>query len=556
MAGPSLKYSEWIHKNKYRNKNETFLQMIDRLCDTLADTPSHRSSIWDILSNMRFLPGGRIQKDIGSPYATTAFNCFVSGKIEDSMSSIMDRLKEAAETLRRGGGMGYDFSNLRPRGAYIRTLNSHSSGPISFMELYNTMCGTVQSAGHRRGAQMAVLRVDHPDILDFITCKSSDGKLTNFNISVAITDDFMEALKNDEEYELRFEGRIYKKIPAKTVWDAIMKNTWDYAEPGVIFIDRMNAMNPMYYIEHIIATNPCGEIPLPEYGCCLLGSFNLTKYVEDDMFNYDLYIKDIHVVVRAMDNVIDNTEYPLDAQRDSEKAKRRMGLGITGTANAIELMGHSYGDSGYISIQNGLLETLRNEAYKASIELAKEKGSFPLLDRTKFVKSGFVSTLPDDIRDGILNFGIRNGSLLSIAPTGTISICADNISSGIEPPFALEYIRPIKEFHRTTEVKVTDWLYREHNIKGKTADTCSVQDHVRVLCAAQQYIDHAVSKTCNVGTDISFAEFKGVYTYAYEGGAKGVTTFREGGKKKGHLKKNEEGAACTLDPETGKKSCD
>jgi ribonucleoside-diphosphate reductase alpha chain len=569
MSGPTLAVSEHTHKTKYRDENESFEQMCSRISRTLADSEDHRRAFDDILLDMRFLPAGRVQAAIGSPKQVTAYNCFVSGTIGDNMKDIIAKLGEAAETMRRGGGIGYDFSTLRPRGAHISTLNSQSSGPMAFMDLYDAACAAIMSAGHRRGAQMGVLRVDHPDILSFIRAKRTAGKLTNFNVSVACTDAFMEAVLGGGTYWTKFGSNKYEQLNAKAVWDQIMESTWDYAEPGVLFIDRINQMNNLYYCEDIRATNPCGEQPLPPYGACLLGSVNCVKYVRvpDNQNNNfrvdkDCISQDINHIVRAMDNVVDRTIYPLKQQELEAKSKRRMGIGVTGIANALEICGYVYGTPEYIEQQSKILETVRDACYEASIELAKEKGAFPLFNVEKYTQGAFVSGLGNRLLDGISKWGIRNSHLTSIAPTGTISLCADNVSSGIEPPYTLEYVREIKDFDSVRKERVQDYAWRVHGVNGKTALECSVQDHVSVLCAAQKHIDSAVSKTCNVGSDVSFDEFKQVYIAAYTGGAKGITTFRADGKRKGILSETndeaggKDGAACTIDPTTGAKSCE
>lgn len=562
MVGPTYPISIETHIEKYRNDGESFEQVCRRIADTLGDGREHTEALFEILYDMRFLPGGRIQKDIGSPYSTTAFNCFVSGTIHDSMESIMTRLSEAAETLRRGGGIGYDFSTLRPRGEFIKTLNSKSSGPIEFMRLFDALCSTIQSAGHRRGAQMGVMRCDHPDIFEFIqakriTEKNPQGQLTQFNISVAITDEFIDALKNNKTYWTTFSGKKYKEVLAEEVWETIMKHTWDYAEPGVLFIDRINRQNPLWYIENIAATNPCGEVPLPPYGACLLGSFNLTKYIMKpatpsgfsvSAFDYNKLKQDTAVVVRAMDNVIDKTNYPLVQQAENEQNKRRMGIGVTGVANTLEAMGYSYGSEEYLTHQNSILHYLKEYCYTTSCLLAEEKGSFPLFNKDKHLSDEFNKFAGTEITRMIDKYGLRNGCLLAIAPTGTISLCADNISSGIEPPFKREYTRDIKNFDGKSTSIMTDFAWREWGIACKEAGECTIKEHVDVLCSAQKYVDHAVSKTCNVGAHVSFDEFKDIYMYAYDNGAKGLTTFRDAGELAGVLK------ACTID-ETGKSDC-
>ena len=560
--GPTLPISEEIHSMKYREEGETFVDCQNRLVSTLCDGREHRNRLSNILLNQRFMAAGRVQANVGSPRRATPYNCFVSGDIEDSFDGILDRAKEAGQTMRMGGGIGYDFSTLRPRGELISTLGSKSSGPVSFMEIFNAICGTVASSGHRRGAQMGVLRVDHPDIMEFINAKQNETELKNFNISVGITDAFMEAVKNGGQFTLQWGGKEYGKVDARELWNQIMRSTWDWAEPGILFIDRINDMNNLKYCEGISATNPCGEQPLPPYGACLLGSFNLVKYVYEDtygnrFFNYTQFRDDIPHVVRAMDNVVDAATYPLVEQEKEAKSKRRMGLGITGVANALEYLGLPYGCEGFMKELERILRTLRDTAYLASTSLAREKGTFPLYDREKFLESGFVKTLPDRLKLAIGRYGLRNSHLLSIAPTGTISLSADNISSGIEPVFTHSYVRTIQTFEGAINEEVTDYAFREWGVKGRTADEISVEDHVRVLNLCQKYVDSSVSKTCNVGQDVSWERFKDVYLQAYEGGAKGCTTFRAAGKRYGILNKKEEpeGGACYIDPETGHKSC-
>jgi len=575
-TGPTTTIAEEIDKMKYRQSDETFDDKIKRIAKTLCDNEEHRYSLEDILGNMRFLPAGRVQSAIGSRRITTAYNCFVSGEIEDSMASIMDRAAEAAETMRRGGGIGYDFSKIRPRGAKIKSLDSQSSGPISFMGIFDAVCQTIASSGHRRGAQMGVLRVDHPDIEEFIQAKRNSDKLTGFNISVGITDAFMEALTNDSDdsFTLCFDGIDYKTISAKALWDEIMSSTWDWAEPGVLFVDRITEMNNLHYCEEIAATNPCGEQPLPAYGACLLGSFNLTKYVEADGFNFTQFKKDIPEVVRAQDNIIDRTIYPLKQQSDEAKNKRRMGLGITGLANAGELLGMPYASPEFLVWAEKVFACLRDNCYRASARLAAEKGAFPLY-REAYLQSNFIRTLPASVKKEIREHGIRNSHLTSIAPTGTISIVADNISGGIEPVFSHYYDRTIQTFDGPIIERVEDYAYAR-GVKGRSANDISVQEHLAVLLLAQHYIDSACSKTCNVGDDVSYEDFKKVYVDAWKGGAKGCTTFRMSGKRFGILNTIEETVeeeaqvpseaaevvqetgtveACFIDPLTGQKEC-
>ena len=572
--GPTKPISIEIDKMKYCQKDETFNEKVSRIARTLADDDQHKSSLKDILGNMRFLPAGRVQSAIGSSRITTAYNCFVSGTIEDSMNTIMEKASEAAETMRRGGGIGYDFSKIRPRGDKIKSLDSQASGPVSFMGIFDSICQTIASSGHRRGAQMGVLRVDHPDIEEFVSAKRNSDRLTGFNISVGITDKFMEALTNtdDSSFDLVFEHKTYKTICAKKLWDQIMESTWDWAEPGVLFVDRIAEMNNLHYCEEIVATNPCGEQPLPPYGACLLGSFNLTKYIVEDLqntFDFTQFKYDIPKVVRAMDNVIDRTIYPLKQQSDEAKDKRRMGLGVTGLANAGEMLGLPYASDEFMDWAEKVFACLRDNCYKASALLAKEKGPFPLY-REEYLKSNFIRSLPQSVKKLIREHGIRNSHLTSIAPTGTISLVADNVSGGIEPVFSHYYDRTIQTFEGPKVERVEDYAYAK-GVEGKTANETTVQEHLSVLLLAQHYVDSACSKTCNVGDDVGYEEFKQVYVDAWKGGAKGCTTFRLSGKRYGVLTTVEEEKkdtaeiqsiqeedkveACFVDPQTGIREC-
>jgi len=547
---------------KYRADHESFSEAAARFSHTLADSAEHFRGLYNIILEMRFLGGGRTQASIGSPRTTTAFNCFVSGTIKDSFNDIMEKATEAGKTMRLGGGIGYDFSTLRPRGDNIVSLSSRSSGPVSFMGIYDSICHTISSAGHRRGAQMGVLRVDHPDIEEFVRAKQNDDSLRAFNISVGVTDVFMEAVKNGIPFDLVFEGRVYNTIDARNLWEEIMRSTWEWAEPGILFIDKINNMNNLHYCETIAATNPCGEQPLPPYGACLLGSFNLVKYLEfiegKAKFNFDQLKKDIPIVVRAMDNIIDNTTYPLEAQEVEAKNKRRMGLGITAAANTGEILGMPYASPEFIVWFESVLELIRDGVYNASIDLAKEKGVFPLFDAPEYSKGLFIKSLPQSIQRRIKKYGIRNSHLLSVAPTGTISLSADNVSSGIEPVFSHFYDRTIQTFDGPIVERVEDYAYRVHGVKGKTTEECTAQEHLSVLASTQKYIDSAVSKTINVDPKTLWEDFKSIYMNAWELGCKGVTTFNSGGKRFGILNAvKEEGAeACYIDPATGKKSCE
>jgi len=575
--GPTLEVSKRVHEEKYRGQGETFKDAMTRVAEALKDNEGHFNNFRTILYNQRFLPAGRVQSAMGAPRRVTPYNCFVSTTIEDSMDGIMDAARRAAETMRLGGGIGYDFSTLRPRGALIKSLESKSSGPLSFMGIFDAVCKTIASAGHRRGAQMGVLRVDHPDIEEFVTAKNNMTELTDFNISVGVTDKFMTAVKEGTDFDLVFNGEVRKTVDARALWDKIMRSTWDWAEPGILFIDRINKKNNLHYCETIAATNPCGEQPLPPNGACLLGSFNLVKYViEHDgkyVFNMNQLRNDIPHVVRAMDNVVDRATYPLREQELEAKSKRRMGLGVTGVANAIEALGFEYGSDRFLQTLEEIMGVIRDVAYTSSVELAIEKGAFPLF-RREYLDSEFAKTLPDHIRNLISEYGIRNSHLLSVAPTGTISLSADNVSSGIEPPFSLFYDRKIQEFDGERTVRVEDYGYSVFKVEGKTANELSVFDHVKVLNVASKFVDSACSKTCNVGDDVTWEDFKKIYMDAYDGGASGCTTFRASGKRMGILTASysedvaeesdieetqdfvDEGGACYFDPATGLRKCE
>jgi|TARA_R110000850_G_scaffold220129_1_gene345877 ribonucleoside-diphosphate reductase alpha chain len=574
--GPSTPLSQELDAMKYRQKGESFDGKVKRISRSLCDSVEHQWILEDIIGNMRFLPAGRVQSAMGADKLVTAYNCFVSGEIKDSMDSIMDRAKEAAETMRRGGGIGYDFSKVRPKGTQIKSLDSQASGPISFMSIFDAVCQTISSSGHRRGAQMGVLRVDHPDIVEFIMAKRNSDKLTGFNISVGITDKFMEALnKEDDSFNLIFDGIVYETVSAKKIWDQVMESTWDWAEPGVLFVDRIQEMNNLYYCEDISATNPCGEQPLPPYGACLLGSFNLTQYLSGESdnytFNFEQFKDDIPHVVRAQDNVVDRTIYPLREQEDEAKNKRRMGLGVTGLANAGEMLGYEYGSKPFLRWMEKVFACLRDNTYFASAKLAEEKGAFPLY-REEYLKGNFIRTLPAFVQKEIRKHGIRNSHLTSIAPTGTISLVADNISGGIEPVFSHSYQRTIQTFDGPRYEDVKDYAYAR-GVEGRKADDISVHEHLAVLTLAQHYVDSACSKTCNVGDDVEYEEFKEVYESAWREGCKGATTFRMSGKRYGIFNEtptqtteaqesdsqeaqSEEGAeACFFDPQTGQREC-
>ena len=494
------------------------------------------------LTGHKFLPAGRILAGAGTGRSVTLFNCFVMGTIPDSMDGIFSSLREAALTLQQGGGIGYDFSTLRPRGARVAGVGADASGPVSFMEVWDAMCRTIMSAGARRGAMMATLACDHPDIEDFIDAKRSSGRLSNFNLSVLVSDAFMAAVKNGADWELKFGGKVYRSMKARALWDRIMRSTYEYAEPGVIFIDRINTQNNLGYCETISATNPCGEQPLPPYGACLLGSINLAKLVRRPFeADANLDLNELSgltaTAIRMLDNAIDVSRFPLEAQRQEAIAKRRIGLGVTGLADALIFCGARYGSKESIALIQSWLGALSHAAYRASVALAREKGAFPLFDRDAYLARPHIAALPDDIKNGIAEHGIRNALLTSIAPTGTISLFADNVSSGVEPVFAFSYNRKVLQPDGSKlEEAVEDYAVRKFRVRfGKdaalpdyfvTAQTLSPADHLVVQAACQPFIDSAISKTINVPAAISFEDFAHVYTEAYESGCKGCTTYR------------------------------
>jgi ribonucleoside-diphosphate reductase alpha chain len=538
---------------KYRLKNaagDPVDKSIDdswsRVAAALA-APERDAAAWlppfrDALADFRFLPGGRILAGAGTERDVTLFNCFVMGTVPDDMGGIFEHLREAALTLQQGGGIGYDFSTLRPRGAPVRGVGADASGPVSFMDVWDAMCRTIMSAGHRRGAMMATLRCDHPDIEAFIAAKREGGRLTMFNLSVLVTDAFMDAVRADRPWHLTFGGTTYRTVSARALWNAIMEATYDASEPGVIFIDRINAQNNLGYCETIAATNPCGEQPLPPYGACLLGSINLAALVREPFteaarIDVGELAALVPVAVRMLDNAIDASRFPLAAQAREATAKRRVGLGVTGLADALIMCGLRYGGDAALRQAGDWMAAITRHAYLASTELAAEKGAFPLFDRDAWLDRPFVRALDAEIRDAIAEKGIRNGLLTSIAPTGTISLLAGNVSSGIEPVFSFAYTRNLlmpDGSRRAERVSDYSWrLYRE--IKGEEAPLTEAfvdaakltpHEHLAMQAAVQRHVDSSISKTINCPDDIAFEAFKDVYLEAWRLGCKGCTTYR------------------------------
>ncbi len=507
----------------------------------------HKREFWattfrGALTDYRFLPAGRILAGAGSGRSVTLFNCFVMGNIPDDLSGIFAHLREAALTMQQGGGIGYDFSTLRPKGAMVKGVGADASGPVSFMDVWDSMCRTIMSAGARRGAMMGSLSCSHPDIEEFIDAKRSADRLRNFNLSVLVTDAFMAAVENDLGWDLAFDGRVYRTVSARALWDRIMRATFDAAEPGVIFIDRVTRLNNLAYCESIQATNPCGEQPLPPYGACLLGSINLAKLVRGQ-FTEQAELDEAELsrltgmAVRFLDNIIDVSRFPLPAQQQEAVQKRRIGLGITGLADALIFCRTRYSSPRSISLIERWLRIFRDAAYEESAMLASEKGAFPLFDRDAYLSRPNVAALPESIRAKIAQTGIRNALLTSIAPAGTISLLAGNISSGIEPVFANSFRRNVllpDGTHR--EEKVTDFAYRNFRVMfGEdteipeyfaSARELSPSEHLIVQAAAQKYIDSSISKTINCPAGIPFNDFKQIYLTAYREGCKGCTTYR------------------------------
>jgi ribonucleoside-diphosphate reductase alpha chain len=495
----------------------------------------------EALTDFRFIPAGRILAGAGTERTVTLFNCFVMGTIPDSLDGIFDHLREAALTMQQGGGVGMDFSTIRPAGAPVKGVGAEASGPLTFMDCWDSMCRTVHSAGQRRGAMMGCLRIDHPDIEAFIDAKRDPARFRNFNVSVLVTDAFMTALGGDGEWALRFEDRVYRTVRARELWERLMRATYDCAEPGVIFVDRVNQANNLAHCETISASNPCGEQMLPPYGACLLGSINLARLVDrpfqpEAALDEDALAELTRTAVRLLDNVIDISLYPLEQQETEAKAKRRIGLGVTGLADALLFCGTAYGGGPAVALTRRWLEVIRREAYRASAQLAGEKGPFPLYDPEMLDRPNLLA-LDEETRAAIEAHGLRNGCLTSIAPTGTTSLLAGNVSSGIEPVFAYSYTRKIREPDGSTrEEAVEDYAMQVwRRLKSEatpppdlfvSAQTLAPSDHLAMQAAAQSFIDSSISKTVNCPEDIEFDAFADIYVEGYHLGCKGLTTYR------------------------------
>ncbi len=500
------------------------------------------TKFYDALADFEFLPAGRVLSGAGTGRNVTLFNCFVMGRIEDDMASIFESVQEAALTMQQGGGIGQDFSTLRPKGAPVKGVGADASGPVSFMDVWDAMCRTIMSAGSRRGAMMATLACDHPDIEAFIEAKADPARLRNFNLSVLVSDAFMEAVEKDAAWNLVFNERVYRTLPARALWDKIMRSAYDYAEPGVIFIDRINSQNNLSYCETIHATNPCGEQPLPPYGACLLGSINLARlirnpFAESAALDERRLAERVAIAVRFLDDVIDVSNFPLESQKREAQAKRRIGLGVTGLADALIFCRKRYGSGAAAKLAERWMGIIEDAAYRASAKLSEEKGAFPLYDPARFAESSLFGRLAPETRELIRRNGLRNGLLTSIAPTGTISLLAGNVSSGVEPVFDFAYERRVLEQDGLARTeRVEDYAYtRFRQAFGPdtplpdyfvSTQNLTPADHLRMQAALQRHVDASISKTVNCPEGLSFEDFKALYRDAYAMGLKGCTAYR------------------------------
>ncbi len=599
----SASLSRYIWASRYRaGGEESIADTWRRVAAAIASVEPVQRVEWQqefyaLLSGFRFLPGGRILAGAGLEREVTLFNCFVMGPVPDDMAGIFDSVKEGALTLQQGGGVGYDFSTLRPTGSRCRRAGGVASGPVSFMRIWDAMCATLLSTAARRGAMMGTMRCDHPDIERFIDAKRDARELRNFNLSVLVSDAFMQAVDQDADWPLvfpadqlddrdlakwpgrverRWSGRdapvvcaVLRSLPARELWQRIMRSNYDTAEPGVLFVDRINSDNNLHYREWISATNPCGEIPLPNYGACDLGSLNLTAFVDrpfasNAVLDVQALADAARLATRMLDNVIDLSRFPLPQQAAQARGTRRVGLGVTGLADALIMLGLRYDSDQARELAAEWMRVVCHSAYRASIERAKERGSFPYFYRQEYLASPFVQSLPEDIQEGIRLYGIRNSHLTAIAPAGTISLLADNVSSGVEPVFEFRYRRRVRDlddqmvWHEVEDHAETLW----RQAKGEAVRTeafvgaleLEPEAHLAMQAAVQPYVDNAISKTINVPVDLDFAAFEQVYRRAYDLGLKGCTTFRPNPVTGSVLDSDDAEQACTQ-PEEGSHCC-
>jgi ribonucleoside-diphosphate reductase alpha chain len=587
--------AEVIWQSKYRyaggaaGADQSFADTQRRVCRAVAAAEVHaerwKSAFSGILEDFLFLPGGRIWAGAGTDRDVTLFNCFVAGPVRDSTAAIADSLRETAVTLQQGGGVGVDFSTLRPSGSPARRTGQVASGPVSFMHVWDSLCQTMLSTSTRRGAMMGTLRCDHPDIEVFVDAKRDEHALRNFNLSVLITDAFMQAVASDAEWQLVYpaetavagadnegshsaspaRGHSQRRLPARELWRRMAAAAHETAEPGLLFIDTINRNNNLSWCETISATNPCGEIPLPPYGSCNLGSVNLAALVRAPFqsaaqFEWDRLRETVHIAVRFLDDVIDVSRFPLERQAEYARATRRVGIGVTGLADALAMLGLHYDSDAARSFASRLMEQVRDEAYAASIQLAGEKGAFPLFDPDKYLQSPFIRRLPEALRAGIAAHGLRNSHLLAVAPAGTISLLAGNVSSGIEPIYALESMRDIRgadlELHRMSapDFAWERWL-KDHGAGTKvpsafvTADALPTRAHLAMQAGLQPFVDNAISKTVNLAAEAEVEDVESLYAAAYELGLKGCTVFRPGTARGQVIRAREASHCCHIERE-------
>ncbi|MBU2993837.1 adenosylcobalamin-dependent ribonucleoside-diphosphate reductase [Octadecabacter sp. 1_MG-2023] len=556
-AAPVLDFEQpiaaqiWDQKYRYvrggqivdANLTDTWKRVANGLSS--AEAPGERDRIrtlfYEAMKGFKILPAGRILAGCGTERNVTLSNTFVMRTVPDSVSGIMDTLKDAALTMQMGGGIGFDFSTLRPSGMRVAGLDCPAAGPLAAMDIFDTTCKMLVK-GMGRGAMMATMRCDHPDIEAFIFAKSDRSRMRNFNLSVLITDDFMNAVETNRDWNLTWNGSVLRTLKAQDLWNAIMKMTYRAAEPGVLFIDRINDANPLAYLETISATNSCAEQPLPPNGTCPLASINLAQLVRAP-FSKSASLDTaemrrlVAIAVRMLDNTLDVSRFPLEAQRLKAQEQRRIGLGVTGVANAIAMLGVRYGSENAVQLLGNWMQTIQNTAYLASAELAKERGAFPAYNAERHLETKSVKSLDESVRAKVSRYGLRNGTLTTIAPTGTISMLAGNVSSGIEPIFSTAYTRRVNAANGiTTTERVMDFAALQfNNLFGENADLpetfttaadLTPEDHVAMQAAAQKWVDSGISKTVNCPEDIPFETFKDVYKSAYDTHCKGCTTYR------------------------------